>query len=289
MEEPRSAPLGVLHALLLGASASSSAGADAAAASSSASPPPPSVTQEQKQQQEKERGGSVASASSSAHGGKKRKAPPPTPTAAPTTAASASEPPMELDVVLPGGTQGIRAAMLARNWVRRVGNRVQGRPGEFMAVLLDRGRVVPTIVTELERTVGYDPQEHDPVIFFERRGRRLAGSFGAVLRGSGQLWSPQAYRDTHARDASAAWAFQVFLETDAFNWLECDRCGKWRLYPHDDVTLPGEGEGAVFFCEMAGTWNPAVKGCATEQEYSFDSAEAEGAAAGGKEEAGAVA
>jgi len=161
--------------------------------------------------------------------------------------------------------------LLTVNWVRRVGNRVQGKPGRFMAVLLDRGRIPASIITELERSIGYDAREHDPVVFFERRGRRLVGSFGAVLRGTGQLWSPQAYEEMSARDASAAWAFQAFLETDAFNWLECERCRKWRMYPHEDVILPGEEEGAVFVCELASTWNPVVRGCGTEQEVSFDS------------------
>lgn len=176
-----------------------------------------------------------------------------------------------LYTTLPGGTQGIRAPMLARNWVRRLGNRVQGKPGTYMCVFLDKDRIPATIVTGLEKTIGYDPALHDPVVFFDRRGRRLVGSFGAVLGGTGQLWGPEAFAEMSARDASAAWAFQGFLEGEAFHWLECEQCGKWRMYPHEDVLLPGEGEGGVFVCAMAGTWNPAVRGCETEQEFSFDS------------------
>ena len=67
------------------------------------------------------------------------------------------------------------------------------------------------------------------------------------------------------------WAFQGFLEGEAFHWLECEQCGKWRMYPHEDVLLLGEGEGGVFVCAMAATWNPAMRGYETEQEFSFDS------------------
>ncbi len=186
-----------------------------------------------------------------------------------STSVLPSFPPLPLVVTLPGGAQGFRAPLLARNWIRKAGGKLKQEHGIFMAILLDYKRIPFPIIESLRRKSGYDAHAHDPVVFFERRGKKLLSNFGATVRGSWSLWNRAAYEVFAQKDKDAAHAFQHFCETEVFEWLECELCGKWRMYPHDDVILPQEG--SVFVCDLAHTWNPAIQGCSTEQEFSFDS------------------
>ncbi|TFJ82642.1 hypothetical protein NSK_006066 [Nannochloropsis salina CCMP1776] len=138
-----------------------------------------------------------------------------------------------------------------------------------MAILVDHARIPLPTAESLRRSLGFDPLAHDSVIFFERKGRRLAGNFGAVVRESWSMWNKAAYECFATRDRGAAEAFQDFLEGEVFGWLECEACGRWRMYPREDVLLPREG--SVFVCDLAYSWNPAIQGCQTEQEFSIDS------------------
>lgn len=141
--------------------------------------------------------------------------------------------------------------------------------GLFIALLLDHKRIPFTIVQSMQKRSGFDPNLHDSVLFFHRRGKKLAGSFGAVMKGSWSVWNREAYDCYAEKDRGAAEAFQHFLEDEVFEWLECEVCKRWRMYPVDDVVLPSEH--SFFVCDLAGSWNPAIKGCETEQEHSTDS------------------
>lgn len=181
--------------------------------------------------------------------------------------AAAAETP--LTIALPGGAQGFRAALLARNWVVKSSGKARMEEGLFIALLLDHKRIPFTIVQSMQKRSGFDPNLHDSVLFFHRRGKKLAGSFGAVMKESWSVWNRAAYDCYAEKDRGAAEAFQHFLEDEVFEWLECEVCKRWRMYPVDDVVLPSEH--SFFVCDLAGSWNPAIKGCETEQEYSTDS------------------
>jgi hypothetical protein len=142
--------------------------------------------------------------------------------------------------------------------------------GLFIALLLDHKRIPYTIVQSMRKSSGFDPILHDSVLFFHRRGKKLAGSFGAVMKGSWSVWNREAYDCYAEKDRGAAEAFQHFLEDEVFEWLECENCKKWRMYPVDDVVLPKE-QPSFFVCALAGNWNPAIEGCLHEQEFSTDS------------------
>lgn len=211
-------------------------------------------------------------ASSNSNGGRKRKLTP----SSSNSSSYSSYPALtvnnsvaSLSISLPPGTNGLRSPMLATNWVHRAGAKVKVYKGLFMAILLDHKRVPFVIIEDLQRSVGYDPALHDPVVFFERKGRKLAGSFGAVVRDSWEPWGAQAYAMFAKADPKATEVFQEFLETEVFEWLECEKCKKWRMYPHEDVILPREN--SFFVCALAHNWNPAIKGCETAQEFSEDS------------------
>lgn len=59
-----------------------------------------------------------------------------------------------LQVHLPGGAFGLRAPMLAKNWVHKSGNKVKVDYGNYVAILLDNHRLPHSIHEMLIRSTG---------------------------------------------------------------------------------------------------------------------------------------
>jgi hypothetical protein len=176
---------------------------------------------------------------------------------------------VKLPLILPWGVGGLRVPVLAVNWVHRIGGKVRVDSGNFPAILLDPKRIAPSVLEQLQKS-GYSRQEHDAVLFFDRdeEGKAIKAEYGVVVRNTWKLWTAEAHKIAFKADRLICNTFQFNVENElSFGWLLCERCQKWRIFPSMDVTLPPD---AAFWCALAANWNPRIKDCGSEQEFSVD-------------------
>lgn len=65
----------------------------------------------------------------------------------------------------------IRAPILAKNWVVKSGKGVRVQKGHFPAMLVDAHRLGEEYLSKITDECGYDPVQHDVVMFFEKDRR----------------------------------------------------------------------------------------------------------------------